>query len=70
MGVKSDADFENNTSKRISQSLRVVLVDFNENGVVFQKIFVLSASVMLGIILGVKQYADYENIIAECISRG
>ena len=24
---------------------------------------------MLGIILGVKQYADYENIIAESISR-
>ena len=44
-------------------------MDFNVNGVVFRKIFVLPASVMLGIILGVKQYADYENTIAELISR-
>ena len=33
------------------------------------KVNVLPASVMLGIILGVKQYADYENMIAERISR-
>ena len=45
------------------------MIDFNVNRVVFRKIFVLSASVMLGIILGVKQYADYENMIAEWISR-
>ena len=31
--------------------------------------FVLPASVTLGIILGFKQYADYENMIAQWISR-
>ena len=41
----------------------------NGVGVVFRKIFVLPASIMLGIILGVKQYANYENMIAEWISR-
>ena len=38
--MKSDADSENDTSKMISQRLRVVLMDFNVNGVVFGKIFI------------------------------
>ena len=42
---------------------------FNVNAVVFRRICVLPPAVMLGIILGVKQYADYENMIAEWISR-
>ena len=37
---------------------------FNVNGVVFRKIFILSAGVMFGIILGVKRYADYEYLVA------
>ena len=41
--VQSDADFENDSSKRISQRLRVVLIDFNVNRVVFRKIFVVPA---------------------------
>ena len=44
-------------------------MDFNVNAVVFRKIFVLPAWVTVGIILGVKQYADHENMIAEWISR-
>ena len=39
-----------------------------EMGLVFRKIFV-PASVMLGIILGVEKYADYESTIAKWISR-
>ena len=42
---------------------------FNVNGVIFRKIFGFPASGMLGIIQGDKQYADYENAIAEWISR-
>ena len=39
-------------------------VGFNVNWVVFRKIFILSAGVMFGIILGVKRYADYEYLVA------
>ena len=41
--VKRAADLEKDTGKRISQRLRVVLMDFYVNGVVFRKILVLSA---------------------------
>ena len=44
-------------------------MDFNVNRVVFRKIFVLPALVILGIILGLKEYAGYENMVAEWISR-
>ena len=44
-------------------------MNFNVNGVVFRNIFVLHARLMLGIILGVKQYANYEHMIVEWISR-
>ena len=39
--VKSDADFENDTGKRISQRSGVLLVGFNVNGVVFRRIFII-----------------------------
>ena len=42
---------------------------FNVNAVVFRRICVLPPAVMLGIILGVKQYADYEKMITEWIPR-
>ena len=44
-------------------------MDFNVNRVVFRKIFIIPVSVMLGIILGDKQCADYENAIEQWISR-
>ena len=47
LGVKSDADFENDICNRTSPRLGVVLVGFDVNGVVFS----LSASVILDIIL-------------------
>ena len=40
LGVKSDADFENEIFKRIFQRLGVVYVGFNVHGVVFRKIFI------------------------------
>ena len=49
--LKNDAAFENDTRKRMSQSLRVVLVDFDKNGIVYFQYFCL---VMLGRLLGVK----------------
>ena len=44
-------------------------MNFNVNGVGFREIFVILALVMLGIVLGVKQYAGYENMIAEWLCR-
>ena len=38
--VKSDADFENDICKRMSQRLGVVLVGFNVEKVVFRKNFI------------------------------
>ena len=68
LGVKFDANFENDIRKRISPRLGVVLVGFNANGVVFWKFFIYFALVMSGISLGVKRHADYENTVTEWIS--
>ena len=54
--------------KKTSQQVGVVLVGFNINEVVFRNIFFLSAWVMLGFIIGVKTFADYESVIGEWIS--
>ena len=35
---------------------------------VLRKILIFSASVMLGIVLGVQRYSDSENIMGDCIS--
>ena len=35
LGVKNDANFENDIRKRVSQRLGIVLVGFNANGVFF-----------------------------------
>ena len=64
LAVKRDADFRNDTSKRIFQRLGVVLMDFNVTGVVLRKIFLLSPRVMFGIFLGVQRHPDYEYPIA------
>ena len=42
-GVKNDAEFKNDVCRIVSQRLGAVLVNFNVNGVVFRKIFVLPA---------------------------
>ena len=46
VGVKNDSDLENNICKRISLRLEVVLVGFNENGLVFRQTFMLSEHVL------------------------
>ena len=68
LAVKNDADFENESYKWMLKRLGVVLLDFNVNGVVFWKIFIFSAWIVLGIIQGLKRYADWENLIVEWIS--
>ena len=67
--VKTGAEFKNYICKRIYASLWAVLVNFNVTVVDFRKIVVLPAWVRLDITLGIKQYAYYENMIAEWISR-
>ena len=42
-GVKNDAEFKNDISRRVSQRLGGILVNVNVNEVVFRKIFVLPA---------------------------
>ena len=44
LGVKSDANLKKDTCGRISYCLRVVLMDFNVDRVVFRKIVIISAS--------------------------
>ena len=44
-------------------------MNFNVNGVVFRKIFVLPASVMLGIIPRVKNDAEFKNYICRIVSK-
>ena len=46
LGVKSDAEFKNDICRRVSQCSGAVLVNFNVNGMVFRKIFVLAASIL------------------------
>ena len=65
LGVKNNAEIKNDICRRISLRSGAVLVNFSVNGVVFGKIFILSAWVMLCITPGVTKYADYENMIAE-----
>ena len=55
-GVTNDAKLKNDICRRVSQCLGPVVVNFNVNWVVFRKTVI-------------KQCADYENMIAEWISR-
>ena len=64
--VKNYGNLETNIWKRISE--RSGAVGFNASVVVFPKILIFPALVILSITLGVKRYADYENIVTEWIS--
>ena len=48
LGVKKDADFENDIYKRTSQRLEIFLVGFDVNGVASQMIFILFAWSLVG----------------------
>ena len=57
LGAKDGADF-NFVFKGYIPTFRLVLVGFSVNELVFGKIFIISARVMLGAILGVLRYAE------------